>query len=177
MIDENNVILCLRNTLLDAELVYEIVSGELIAIRAGAFDAGKHTRPKTNATPVVDECDLAVNEQPFDPNDKVRYVDEVYLPVLEVPAANTIDGLVGIMQYSVYVPIYGDNGYDAKALRNMSKWIREVFDPELPVLSTADYHNINLVLDSATPAPAIKGAAWVQLPISVNFRVYNDNNP
>lgn len=177
MIDETNVILAFRNELLNAELVTEIVSGETIAIRDGAYDPGKHERPKTNPTPVIEACNLSVNEAPFDPNDKYLYVDEVFLPSVELPPANEMDALFGVMQYSVYVPIYGANGYDIKRLSGWGKYIREVFDPELPLLATAGYHNISLVIDDATAAPSIKGDAWVQLPVSLSFRVYNDNNP
>jgi len=178
MIDENNIILAFRAELLEAELVKEDESSETIAIRDGDYDASKHTR---ESDPVIDMLiepeDLEVNERPFDPNGKALYVRELYIPAFDAPAANTVEVLAGIMQYSVLVPVLGGNGYDVVALHNMAKYIREVFNPELSSLKTSDYHNISVAIDEASVSPALVGDAWVELPVSISFRVYNNNQP
>lgn len=176
MINENNVILAFRVELLNAELVVEDVSGETIAIRDGAYDSDTQTRPLDPVIDMVIEAeDLEVNERLFDPNGKTLYVRELYIPAVEMPPANGIDMLGGIMQYSVMVPVKDANGYDIVLLRNMGRYIREVFDPELPLLETSDYHNINLAIDEATVAPVIVDDEWAELPVSITFRVYNNN--
>lgn len=174
MIDKTAIIKTFRTTLLNGEVVTLISTGQLIAIRDGEYDPLLHVRPADPAkTPIIVDDDLSVTEFAFDRGGKAIYVQETFLPAAELPPANTVDMLAGIMQYSVYVPTKTSKGFAMVTMYNTARYIRELFDPEKPLLSTGESYNVALVMDSADEAPYIKGEAWVSLPVSLMFRSVN----
>lgn len=174
MIDYVKTMNVFSTTLLEGEVVTLIASGELIAIRDGVYDAELHVRPADPViTPVLTSAQLAVEEYPFEREGLPMYVQELFIPANESPEGNTVDVLRGIMQYEVFVPISQADGYDLASLHTISRYIRELFDPELPLLQTTEHFNVSVVIDEATSAPILKDDGWASVPNSLFFRTIN----
>jgi len=179
-VDLYKLILGMRHELLGAEIVRLSGTNELIGIRADDYNPSYHVRPVSGyRTPIVSGTPQQLNDNMsvYNPDDigLSMFVTETYLPSFGGRIANDRSMSEGIMQYDVNVKSAIAGGVtDMAQLWNTTKYIQEVFDPELDPIQTNQYLNTGIDIDEITPGPQIIDDGWVKIPLSISCRSYID---